>query len=172
MAAATDSTVLGDFDDAETTHHGVTSRFTRRDGRYFVRTEGPGAVACLPSVFRNQVKHYYWTFACRDALMQVSRRLSGKDEASALREKLTDAKLKIVNRRCQSLLQNEMIVMDMVYNPLKTRFLAQAEKIGCTTVGGLAMFVHQGAVQFELWTSKRAPLEIMRRAVLDELSGR
>ena len=70
------------------------------------------------------------------------------------------------------LLEGGMVVMDMVYNPLKTRFLTKAEKIGCTTVGGLAMFVHQGAVQFELWTSKRAPLEIMCRAVLDELSGR
>ena len=68
------------------------------------------------------------------------------------------------------LLEGGMVVMDMVYNPLETRFLAKAEKIGCTTVDGLAMFVHQGAVQFELWTGKRAPLEIMRRAVLDELA--
>jgi shikimate dehydrogenase len=70
------------------------------------------------------------------------------------------------------LLEGGMVVMDMVYNPLKTRFLTKAEKIGCTTLDGLAMFVHQGAVQFELWTGKRAPVEIMRRAVLDELSGR
>ena len=69
------------------------------------------------------------------------------------------------------LLEGGMVVMDMVYNPLKTRFLAKAEKIGCTTVDGLAMFVHQGAVQFELWTCKKAPVDIMRRAVLDELAN-
>ena len=34
------------------------------------------------------------------------------------------------------LLEGGMVVMDMVYNPLKTRFLAEAEKIGCTTVDG------------------------------------
>jgi shikimate 5-dehydrogenase len=62
--------------------------------------------------------------------------------------------------------------MDMVYNPLKTCLLAKAEKIGCTTVDGLAMFVHQGAVQFELWTGKRAPVDIMRRVVLEELQNR
>lgn len=64
------------------------------------------------------------------------------------------------------------IVMDMVYNPLKTRFLKDAKKIGCLTIDGVAMLVHQGAVQFELWTSKKAPVEIMRRAVLDELGYR
>jgi len=42
MAAAVDSTVLGDFADAEFTAHGITSRFTRREGKYFVWTEGPG----------------------------------------------------------------------------------------------------------------------------------
>ena len=68
------------------------------------------------------------------------------------------------------LLEGGMVVMDMVYNPLQTRFLAKAEKIGCTTVDGLAMFVHQGAVQFELWTGKKAPVEIMRRVVLEELA--
>ena len=41
MQEATADTVLGDFDDATFTHFGVTSRFFRRDGRFFVNTEGP-----------------------------------------------------------------------------------------------------------------------------------
>ena len=67
------------------------------------------------------------------------------------------------------LLENGTVVMDMVYNPLKTRFLAEAEKIGCTTVDGVAMFVNQGAIQFELWTGEKAPVDIMRKVVLDDL---
>jgi shikimate dehydrogenase len=69
------------------------------------------------------------------------------------------------------LLEKGMTVMDMVYNPLKTCFLKEAEKKGCITVDGLSMFVHQGAVQFELWTQKKAPVEIMRKAVLEELKS-
>jgi predicted CXXCH cytochrome family protein len=42
MEEATEATVLGDFDDAVFEHEGVTSRFYRRAGRYFVHTEGPG----------------------------------------------------------------------------------------------------------------------------------
>jgi tetratricopeptide (TPR) repeat protein len=42
MDVANENTVLGDFDDAEFTHLGVSSRFYRRDGRYFVYTNGPG----------------------------------------------------------------------------------------------------------------------------------
>ncbi|HEY5657886.1 MAG TPA: tetratricopeptide repeat protein, partial [Myxococcota bacterium] len=42
MAEANAQTVRGDFDDARFEHRGVTSRFTRRDGRYYVHTEGPG----------------------------------------------------------------------------------------------------------------------------------
>ena len=41
MQVATPETVLGDFDDAAFTHHGVTSRFFRRSDRFFVNTEGP-----------------------------------------------------------------------------------------------------------------------------------
>ena len=67
------------------------------------------------------------------------------------------------------LLESGMTVMDLVYHPLKTCFLNEAEKKGCITIDGLSMFVYQGAVQFELWTRKKAPVEIMRRAVLEEL---
>ena len=41
MDLADDQTVLGDFDGASFTHFGVTSTFFRRDGQFFVRTDGP-----------------------------------------------------------------------------------------------------------------------------------
>ena len=41
MDRATDETVLADFNDAELAHHGITSRMFRREGRFFINTEGP-----------------------------------------------------------------------------------------------------------------------------------
>ena len=70
------------------------------------------------------------------------------------------------------LLEAGTVVMDTVYNPLKTRFLIDAEKAGCRTIDGVSMLVHQGAIQFEMWTGEKSPVNVMRRAVLDELSGR
>lgn len=56
-------------------------------------------------------------------------------------------------------------VADIIYNPLKTRLLREAEASGCQVVGGLEMFVHQGAEQFRIWTGKDAPLEDMKEVV-------
>jgi len=72
----------------------------------------------------------------------------------------------------EALLEAGMVVMDLVYNPLRTRLLREAEKKGCTTIDGVAMLVHQGAVQFELWTGKKAPVDVMRRVVLEALANR
>jgi shikimate dehydrogenase len=66
-------------------------------------------------------------------------------------------------------LSKDMVVMDIVYNPLNTRFLKEATDSGCRTIGGLDMFVFQGAHQFELWTGKQAPVGVMREAVLQAL---
>ena len=63
-----------------------------------------------------------------------------------------------------------MVVMDLVYNPLKTRLLCEAAAAGCVTVDGLAMLVFQGARQFELWTGLPAPADIMRLAAEAELT--
>jgi len=68
-------------------------------------------------------------------------------------------------------LNKGMIVMDIVYNPLRTRFLKVAQDMGCTTIDGVSMFVYQGACQFELWTGKKAPVDLMRKTVLKTLSG-
>jgi shikimate dehydrogenase len=66
-------------------------------------------------------------------------------------------------------LDKAIVVMDIVYNPLKTRLLKTAEDIGCPTLDGVSMFVYQGAFQLELWTGMTAPVEAMRKAVLTAL---
>ncbi len=66
-------------------------------------------------------------------------------------------------------LNNTMVVMDIVYNPLKTRLLRTAETIGCRIINGVSMFVYQGAFQFELWTGTNAPVGVMKKAVLGAL---
>jgi shikimate dehydrogenase len=66
-------------------------------------------------------------------------------------------------------LRPEMVVMDIVYNPWRTRLLREARKIGCITVDGISMFVNQGALQFSLWTQLPAPVSLMRQVVLKAL---
>lgn len=58
-----------------------------------------------------------------------------------------------------------LLVCDLIYNPLKTRLLREAEKSGCRIFNGIGMLVFQGALAFEIWTGQPAPLHIMRAAV-------
>lgn len=55
-------------------------------------------------------------------------------------------------------------VYDLVYNPAETRLMAQAAAAGATTIGGLGMLVHQGALAFQLWTGQTPPTGVMRAA--------
>jgi shikimate 5-dehydrogenase len=63
------------------------------------------------------------------------------------------------------------IVFDMVYDPLETRLLREAQAAGCTIVDGLEMLLAQAALQFEVWTEMPAPLEAMRSAALTIAQG-
>lgn len=65
-----------------------------------------------------------------------------------------------------TLLHRGLTVMDIVYNPRDTQLLMDARTAGCRTIRGLEMFLHQAAAQFELWTDKPAPTDVMR-AVLE-----
>jgi len=67
-------------------------------------------------------------------------------------------------------LRKGMVVLDMVYRPLKTRLLKDAERAGCGCLSGLEMLLYQGVAQFELWTGQAAPVDVMRRA-LEEAAG-
>ena len=64
-------------------------------------------------------------------------------------------------------LRSDLVVFDAVYNPRRTLLLRDAAAAGCRVVEGTEMFLGQAMLQFELWTGKPAPTEIMRR-VLDQ----
>lgn len=67
------------------------------------------------------------------------------------------------------ILPNFTWVMDVIYNPLPTRLLREAEKAGCGVLSGLDMFVHQGAEQIKLWTGQEPPRALMREVVKSHL---
>ncbi len=55
----------------------------------------------------------------------------------------------------REVLRRGMVVMDIVYQPLKTKLLQDAEEQGCRTINGLEMLSRQAAVQIEIWTKKK-----------------
>lgn len=67
------------------------------------------------------------------------------------------------------LLKKELVVFDIIYNPLKTRLIKEAEKEGARVLNGLEMLVRQGTAAFELWTGLKAPIEVMRKAARDAM---
>ncbi|MFN2221701.1 MAG: shikimate dehydrogenase [Chloroflexota bacterium] len=58
-----------------------------------------------------------------------------------------------------------MVVCDVIPNPPRTPFLAQAEARGAKTLDGLGMLVAQGAIGFKMWTGQDAPEDVMRQAL-------
>jgi shikimate dehydrogenase len=63
------------------------------------------------------------------------------------------------------------VVVDIVYQPLRTPLLAAAERTGANPVNGVGMLVHQAALAFERWTGEPAPIEAMTRTVADLVSS-
>jgi shikimate dehydrogenase len=63
----------------------------------------------------------------------------------------------------KKLLEEGMMVMDIVYQPLQTRLLREAKEKGCLTVNGLEMFIRQGVAQLEIWTGRRLEIKQIRK---------
>ena len=63
-------------------------------------------------------------------------------------------------------LKRDTVVTDLVYAPLKTGLLSVAEEMGCLTVDGLGMLIHQAAPGFQHWFGARPPIDDATRAVL------
>ncbi len=65
-----------------------------------------------------------------------------------------------------------LLVYDFIYRPRRTKLLRAAEQAGQRAANGLGMLLYQGAEAFELWTGRRAPLGVMRRALARALQNK
>ena len=61
------------------------------------------------------------------------------------------------------------IVFDIVYTPLETKLIKDAKACGLKVIPGVEMFINQAALQFEHFTGVKAPVEVMRKVVLEKL---
>jgi 3-dehydroquinate dehydratase/shikimate dehydrogenase len=69
-------------------------------------------------------------------------------------------------------LQESQIVFDTVYNPEQTRLLKEAREKLCRTVSGIEMFIRQAAAQFQRFTGKPAPMDVLRETLRRGLAGK
>jgi len=65
----------------------------------------------------------------------------------------------------------EQVVFDIVYTPLDTKLLTEAKSRGLKVISGIDMFINQAVLQFEHFTGVDAPVEVMRRVVLEQLGS-
>lgn len=69
----------------------------------------------------------------------------------------------------QMRLSSNQFVYDIVYNPVRTKFIEQGREAGCHTVDGLEMFLSQALEQFRLWTGEMFDMDAARRLVESKL---
>jgi shikimate dehydrogenase len=72
----------------------------------------------------------------------------------------------------KALFRKGLAVFDIVYNPLETKLIREAQSAGCVTVTGEKMLANQGAASFELWTGKKAPAKTMLAVIRKGLGAR
>jgi shikimate dehydrogenase len=67
------------------------------------------------------------------------------------------------------MLHSDLLVNDIVYKPLRTRLLMEAERAGAASMDGLGMLVNQAASSFKIWTGRNPPIKAMRDAAEEAL---
>lgn len=69
----------------------------------------------------------------------------------------------------EEVLRPDLAVYDLVYNLKTTRLVEAARKKGAKAVTGIGMLLYQGVKAFELWTGQKAPVEVMKKALLSSI---
>ena len=67
-------------------------------------------------------------------------------------------------------LTENTIIYDIVYNPVKTMLLREAQQRGLKTIGGLDMLIFQAQRAIEIWTGKTPDVKSMKIAALEALN--
>jgi len=112
------------------------------------RVFGPGerleSVPWEESVLRRQLEHTDLVINCTSVGMKSS-------DPSPL---------------ASAILQPHLMIYDTIYTARRTRLMLAADEAGARSANGLSMLLHQGALSFEIWFNREAPLAEMRAALL------
>ena len=68
-----------------------------------------------------------------------------------------------------AMMNSDLVVNDIVYNPLETGLLREADKAGAHVVHGTKMLIYQGIEAFRIWTGITPPVEVFETALMREL---
>jgi shikimate dehydrogenase len=68
------------------------------------------------------------------------------------------------------MMHEDLVVNDIVYNPLKTGLLEQAEKAGAKPISGVKMLIYQGVESFKIWTGIEPPVDVFKKALMDQMN--
>ncbi len=71
----------------------------------------------------------------------------------------------------KALFRTGQVVFDIVYTPLETKLISDAVSRGLKVVSGVEMFINQAVLQFEQFTGVKAPVDVMRRVVMERLAS-
>jgi len=176
-----DGKVHGDNTDVEGFGRALTSFLGRAPVGFRVLVLGAGgaARAALVSLLDAEVSEIFLRNRTVDRARAVSRRIGGERVRvveSAEGVEGLDFDLVVNTTRLGlsaddplpvdlGLLSRTGAVMDLVYGPEGTPFVRAAEALGIRAADGLEMLVQQGAVSFECWWDRPAPVEAMRDAL-------
>jgi len=67
-----------------------------------------------------------------------------------------------------ALIQPHLMIYDTIYTSERTPLMCAAEGAGARSANGFSMLLHQGALAFEIWFEREAPLQEMREALLNK----
>ena len=128
----------------------------------FLVSRNPGRITSFSNFERVSVISYEeWPVRAEEAVLIVN--------ATPLGMHPQTAKSPVRDREQQFL--SDRICYDIVYNPIETKFLRQAESAGAATIGGLEMLIQQGSRSFELWTGQPFPTDKIRNKLYEELEN-
>ena len=67
----------------------------------------------------------------------------------------------------ESILQANLLVFDTIYTARRTPLVEAAQTVGARAANGLSMLLYQGVLAFEIWFNRTAPVEVMRKALIE-----
>ena len=148
-----------------------------------------GAARAIANTFAPEVRRMRIVNRTISSARQLSRTLNRRYRCKVLPAPLAKGRMKqfvdsaelIVNASSMGMkgkddppiergwLHSNQTVFDIVYDPPVTTLLKNARNTGAQTIDGLEMLLNQGAISFNLWTEKRAPINVMRRALFQKM---